>query len=475
MPTVSGGKSAPKQLLPSTARTYWLLFALAALSFLITLPVNYVGEEAIWTVTSYEMWFHGEYTAPVTFGSHAIYWRPPFYNLAIIPVAQLTGWSHVLAAARLVTMASTLLSALLLAWFVKKLTGDKAFAAFSALVYLTLGDVFFYGGWLCYPSQFFTVFALGAMVFGWLALDNESYAYLAAALIAADAAFFGKALTAYVFYGLTMLVITYRKRRWNFLFSQRSVLLHEIALVVPVLWYLLAPAGGVQSSGMIEDITDKLKSQGGWNYLIHFVHYPLQTLEQLMPFAAVVIFAMLRRSRLGQWRKSPDMVTSLLVLFVNYLPYWLPPQSGMRYIMPLFPFAAMVMAFMVFYGDKQVRKWGTGVIVFAIAVKFALGIWGFPFFEKRFRGSHTVAQEIVRTTGGRQLYIKDVASSGFTLAAHIDRLLYPGAPITLPPKNFTSGYVISYLPDKTIGSVYKKYRVGNDDVFLLCRGTACNR
>ena len=476
MPTaVSQGSPDLKQPLWGAARAYWLLFALAALSFLVTLPVNYVGEEAIWTVTSYEMWFHGQYTAPITFGSHAIYWRPPFYNLAIIPVAQLTGWNHVLAAARLVTMAATLLSALLLAWFVKKLTGDRVFAAFSALVYLTLGDVFFYGGWLCYPSQFFTLFALGAMVFGWLALENESYTYLAAALLAADAAFFGKALTAYVFYGATMLVIAYRNRRWNFLFSRLSILLHEMALIVPVLWYLLAPSGGVQSRGMVADITDKLASQGGWNYLKHLVRYPLQTMEQLMPFAAVVIFAIMSRRKLGQWRKRPYIVTALLVLLVNYLPYWLPPQSGMRYIMPLFPFAAMVMAFLVFYGEPKVRRWGVGVIVFVIAVKFALGIWGFPFFEKRFRGVKAVARDIVRVAGRDNLYTRDVAASGFTLAAHIDRQLYPNAPITLPPKDFSDGYVISYAPDPDTGNVYKKYRVGNDDVYLLCRGAACKR
>ncbi|MDA8156027.1 MAG: hypothetical protein M0Z52_06185 [Actinomycetota bacterium] len=154
------------------------------------------------------------------------------------------------------------------------------------------------------------------------------------------------------------------------------------------------------------------------NYLIHFVHYSLQTLEQLMPFAAVVIFAMLRRSRLGQWRKTPDMITAPLVLFVNYLPYWFPPQSGMRYTMPLFPFAAMAMAFMVFYGEPRFRRWGTGVIVFAIAVKFALGICGFHFFRE------TVSQFPDCCTGYRAHHRrastsykgKDVASFGFTLA-----------------------------------------------------------
>jgi hypothetical protein len=73
-----------------SARAYWLLCSFAALSFLLTLPVEYIGQETVYPLMSYEMWFYGKYLTPSMYGMD--YWRPPLYNLMIIPVAQLIGW-----------------------------------------------------------------------------------------------------------------------------------------------------------------------------------------------------------------------------------------------------------------------------------------------------------------------------------------------------------------------------------------------
>ncbi len=172
------------------------------------------------------------------------YWRPPLYNLMIIPVAQLIGWDHMLVAARIVALTATISSALLLAWFVRRLFGDKTFAAFTALIYLTLGDVLFYRGWLCYSEPVFGLFVLMSIVFGWLALAENRYTYLAVAVLAVSAAFLCKALTAYVFYVIAMIVVAYRLRRWAFLYSWKSLLLNGLALTFPLFWYRMVSAGG---------------------------------------------------------------------------------------------------------------------------------------------------------------------------------------------------------------------------------------
>lgn len=459
--------------IPLSASAYWLLFAFAAFSFLLTLPVRYVGEEAIYPLMSYEMWYRGEYLMPIMYGNY--YNRPPLYNLMIIPVAQFIGWDHMLIAARLVTLTATLISSLLLGWFVRRLTGDKIFAAFSALVYLTLGDVFFYGGWLCYSDPVFAMFVLGSMVFGWLALAEKRYAYLAAAVLAVSAAFLSKVLTAYVFYGVAMLIVAYRRRRWTFLFSWKSLLLHGVALILPVLWFRSVPAGDIQSRGMLADITNRLIPQGGWNYLKQVLTFPLQTLEQLLPIAAVTIYAYFLRRDLGKWRKHPDIVTVILIALANYLPYWLSPQSGIRYLTPLFPFAGLILAYLAFYGAPMVREWSVKFITVAIALKFVLGLWGFPFYDKRFRGSFEAAKDIVCIVGQHHLYATNVAASGLTTVAQIDLLIRPAAPLAWPPAQFNDGFVISYTPDHNIGSLYKKYRIGGNNLYLLCRGAACDR
>jgi hypothetical protein len=77
----------------------WLLYTLAAASFLTTLHLPYIGEEAVYTITSMEMWTQRDFLVPTLFGS--LYGRPPLYNWLIIPLANLFGWDHVLVAARL--------------------------------------------------------------------------------------------------------------------------------------------------------------------------------------------------------------------------------------------------------------------------------------------------------------------------------------------------------------------------------------
>lgn len=124
-----------------SSRVYWWLFCLAGLSFVPTLSIQYIGEESVYQLMFYEMWFRGKYLTPIMYCSY--YWRPPLYNLMIIAVAQLIGWDHMLIAARLVTLTATLLTALMLAWFARRLNGDKLFAAFTALVYVSLGDILF--------------------------------------------------------------------------------------------------------------------------------------------------------------------------------------------------------------------------------------------------------------------------------------------------------------------------------------------
>lgn len=58
----------------SETKKYWLLFALAAATFAITLSnVQYTGDEAVYPLMSYEMWYHGHILTPVMYGQD--YWR----------------------------------------------------------------------------------------------------------------------------------------------------------------------------------------------------------------------------------------------------------------------------------------------------------------------------------------------------------------------------------------------------------------
>lgn len=58
------------------------LLGLAIVSFFLSLSFPYIGEEATYTISSYEMWYQHHYFYATTYGLP--YWRPPLFNWLII-------------------------------------------------------------------------------------------------------------------------------------------------------------------------------------------------------------------------------------------------------------------------------------------------------------------------------------------------------------------------------------------------------
>ena len=76
-------------LSPRSVRTWWWLYAAAALSLFTTLTLPYIGEEAVYTITSLEMRLNHDYFVNTLYGTN--YGRPPFLNWRIIPLAEVMG------------------------------------------------------------------------------------------------------------------------------------------------------------------------------------------------------------------------------------------------------------------------------------------------------------------------------------------------------------------------------------------------
>ncbi|MFI0455384.1 MAG: hypothetical protein ACH34P_03850, partial [Candidatus Rickettsiella isopodorum] len=90
------------------------LFLLGLISFFLSLFFPYMGEEAVYTISSYEMWYQHHYLYPTTYGLP--YWRPPLFNWLIICFASLIGWKHMLVASRLVAALATIATSFMLIW-----------------------------------------------------------------------------------------------------------------------------------------------------------------------------------------------------------------------------------------------------------------------------------------------------------------------------------------------------------------------
>lgn len=453
--------------------SFRLLLIAAVLSFLPAFNHYYVGEEAIFPITSMEMWQHSAWLKQYLYGGDVQH--NPLFNWLIIVFANLFGWSHLLEVARGLTICATLATAAVLYWLVWRLFLERSFATFAALIFLTFEDVLMYHGWLAYVDPTFALFIFMSIAALWIACAEQRRNLLWVAAIALTCAFLSKAFTAYVFYGISLLVLvrvcTYRK----LLLSPVSLAAHAAMLLAPLVWFALIPAGHGQSGRMFDEILAKLVLPGIGDYLVKLLQYPLEIWFGLLPAGALVIYFALR-GRIRQDETQPEHFrNALLITALNFLPYWLAPHSGVRYLMPIYPLFALFAARLIWRSGTSAihttRHWLTA----AIALNLVLGLVAFPYYQHKYRGENhaLTASDIIVRTQGQPLYVTDSTTNGLNVTAYINQQLYPQPALQYPPQNLESGYVISMTADSQQGKTVKEYPLGGDKLYLLCRGTAC--
>ncbi len=456
-----------------SSRSWWLLFAVAAATFLPALGFYYVGEEAIFPISALEMWFHGEPVKRLLFGADLQH--TPLFAWLIIPPASLFGWDAMLVVARGITITATLLTAAVVAWLAQALYGDRIFSAVAAVVYLTLADLFFYRGWLAYVDPLFGLLVFSAIACLWLACERRRYSLLALAVVLLYGAFMAKALTAYVFYAGAGLVLLFRTDYRRFLLTLPALALHAAGAALLAGWLMIFASNRAQGSRMFSEILAKLAPESIGSYLTKLVAYPLETLLCLAPAGLIALWLAVRRRSASPLAADAALKTAAWIALVNYLPYWLAPNSHVRYLLPLYPLAGLVIARMLWLGGPQLlrltRRWLIGAIVLKLIVVTVV----FPLYQARYRGTNyaEAAQVIRDRTQGHALYTSNVSASGLSVAAHIDVARLPQPPLTFPPAQWTDGFVIAYQPDPQLGEVAAQYRLGGNDLYLLCRGAAC--
>lgn len=471
---------------------FWTIYAAGALFMLLALNLYYIGEEPIFPIESQEMWEQGVWFKKLIYGSDVL--QPPLLNWLIALFAQFIGWAHVQEVARVLTIAATVGSGLMLGWLTFRLSRDRLFAALAATSYLTFLDVLLYHGWLAYVDPTFAFFIFSAIALLWIAAREQNRALFGLSLLAISCAFLAKALTAYVFFGSAIFVLLWQQDQRRFLLNPIHVIALLAAFAFPLLWYASLPGGAAQGEGMLGEILRKLTgaSSGTFSlgdYLAKRLSYLLETISELFPTAWLAIYLLLRRS--VALKGLPDFIrTGGWIALLCYLPYLLSPESGIRYLMPIYPLFALFAAGIIRQAGgawmARTRRWMIGML----ALQLALFLIVFPLYQKHYRGENYMlaAQEITRITQSQPLYSNDTTSAGLIVTAYLNALRYPlpavqtspGATIWEPPErtspgDWENGFVVArstVFPDT---KVVKKFQLAAEELYLLCRGTACDK
>ena len=466
----------PLNKLSESEKRYWLLFAIAALSFVPTLFFYYVGEEGIFPIVSQEMWERGVWLKQYLFGADMQH--NPLFNWQIMPLSALFGWEHVLTVTRVLTVSSTLITALTLAWVAGRLFQDKAFGIFAALGYLTMADVLLYHGWLSYVDPNYAMLIFAAIATLWVGVREQRIPLLAFSGVLLTCAFLSKALTAYIFYGGVLFVLLFDTQQRRFLLHWRTLPILLLTYAGPFIWYASIPDGMAQGKRMFDELTYKFERPTFFEYAERLVSFPTEVLTWLAPLTLLAIYLWLRKRNQKEISAMHRLlfISACWMFLLNFLPYWISPRGGMRYLMPIYPLLALVAARIIWQSGEPALRLACNWIVAALVFKFAAALFIFPYYQSHYRGQNydETAADILALTRGQPLYASNVSASGLSVTAYLNQRRVPAPVLRFPPGQWTSGFVVGLTADETLGKMYKQYRLGGDDLFLLCRGEACD-
>ncbi|MGP0566675.1 MULTISPECIES: ArnT family glycosyltransferase [unclassified Nitrospina] len=465
-----------QEVSPDTSR-YRIILVLAVLSFLPTLFLPYTGEEGVYTITSMEMVHRSEWRTPTFYGEP--YPRPPLMNWLVIPLAHITGWENVLVASRLVAALATVGTGCLLFAFVSRVYRNSRLAFMSVLFFFS-GDVLFFRGWLAYADPLFGIFVFIAVASLILAVHENRVEFLIGVAFGLAGSFLTKAVTGYVFYAVALgAVFILEKSGRRMLGSPLSILMHALALLVPLFWWGWVEGGGTHSA-MLKVLIDKLSGGGSafspWTYFKDRVAFLTESFIVLLPGSAIMVLLIFQNRTLPSLKDNSLAKIVAWLVFLNYLPYLFALSTNIRYILPLYPWCALLFALWVSKPEGlPLRKWMVPLFSVMVAMKLVFTTGAFLWYKTKghLDAYPNAARQVMATTGSHPLYVVDSSSLGLSVTAHIDSLGFPKPPLTKPGPGWTDAFVLAreyQFPDDRVVTTYP---LPGGTLYLRCRGTVC--
>jgi len=443
-------------------RHVWIaLTILSALFMFLPLHIQFIGEESVYAVYLQKMLQSGDLIN--------IFYRPPLFLWA---GDLLYGWLHFLPIElplRIVSILFSIGSAGVAALFAHKVFRDKNAAVLAALVFLTLGEIQFWYGWLGYADAMFLFFIFSSGVSVWLAAQSRSVFWYGLAVLLINGAFLTKAITAYAFFFSTLAVVAYGFHSWRFFFRPINVLLSLAAFSAPIFWMQMHGSGADASfASLVHDIAMRFREVSPLKYLGHLVTIPALFVERMAPVSLVVLWFVAKRKG---YFPDKDIDLILWILLINFIPYWVAPFSGMRHVMPLYGWASLVLTYWLLKLDFNARKAASVAIVIVLFLKIPFSFWALPVFKgDRRHGEMTfraIAADVLHYTRGMApIRQKNVTFVGFSVVAYINEIRKGQPCIRFLRRGEHGVYVLAYTPMKH-ASLIKKYAPFNSPLYLL--------
>jgi len=438
----------------------------AGLAMLLPLPVmQYVAEESYYTLGAYEMFVSGDWWHQSIFG---MYWpKTPLYNWLIVAVAQLIGWENLHIAARIVSVSATLGSATVVFFMTRRFYPVHADLPWrAALIYLTMGEVFFWYGWLGYADATFGFFIFAAIACLWIAIEDISLPWLLLSALLIALAFFTKNISCYLMYISAGLVLIYRYRHWKLLLNPLYIVPVLAAFSFPWVYQNIILGGG-SNTGVA--VGDALRNFIGYDilvYLKHWLTYPLLFLSRAFPVTLLLLWFYFRDKQ----RYSLDHVqcTLVMILILCLFPYWLSATGTPRYLIPFYGLLALLLTGLTLQLDKRkvAVVFKTLLIIIVLKIPFSFAVLPYIKDWRPERDIVAVVEDIMQISKGKPVRTLDDVSTGLSIGAYID--------VRTPHDQFVRWYdgkekqvyILSEVKDPKLGKLVKYWRLQGNHTYL---------
>ena len=377
-------------------RIFLILLFVGYLSLFINLNVyEFRNEESLRTIVSYEMRYFHNWFQPTLLGEE-YYLKPPLFNWLIILSSFIFKWSEFTS--RFVSLIALGLTLVAIYKFSFRLLKNRFISILSALIYLTFIDILFWYGYLAEIDTtlaFFIFITLYFQIFGFLN-KNQKYILISGFLIGLT--FLLKGFPSYLFYALTFIGLVIYTKRYREFINPNWWVATAIAITVPLVVFLKSGNFNQYINSLLMESLVRTEGETKiFKFLKHLISYPLLNFKQLLPTSLFVLigFIMIKKSKTKI--NIPSQIKLLLIIVaINYLPYLLAVESRGRYILPLFPFLAIIFAFFITkIKSKKFLKSFYYTILFFITLRLILGVVGFSVLMKHKESRRKIAYDIV--------------------------------------------------------------------------------
>lgn len=366
--------------MPANNRSERTLFILSALLLPAGLLLN-LGTQPLYleeprrALIAMEMWERSNWWVPTELGDY-YYNKPPFFNWILMLSAALLGGFHEWAM-RLPTVLSTLGMVALL-YFMGRRYVDAAFGRISALLFLSCGSVLLFFSHLGEIDLFYAFISFGgfAALFHFYQIRKDGLLFLVFYALHAIG-FLTKGLPSMLFIGLSLSAWFAWQRDFRRFFSWAH--LAGIGLFAALIGGYLYQYSRFHSLALllpqwVGQAGERTVAEQGWQKLaFHLVHYPLDTLKDLLPFSLLILF-LLRRDWLPLLQRNAWVGFSTLIFAANFPVYWLSPGAKQRYLYMLFPLIIVALVW-AWRHAQELKPWRSkafrvlvGVFVGALAL-----------------------------------------------------------------------------------------------------------